>query len=184
MNGHKGMHSQRGIHGARIGAQTGVQTAARLFAVILLLLSLLSVVGCGKKTAPVFPEQSAPGAVADLSVKGEKGGIVFEWRAPEIREGGEGQEEVLAYNLYRRPLQRDAESAFTLIAAIPPAVSAVEKVVYRDATPELGRMYEYRIVALDSERVESPESRTVRARFNGESSVVQVLQRKRRGSTL
>jgi predicted small lipoprotein YifL len=162
----------------------GGQAGARLIAVLVLCLCLLSITGCGKKTAPVFPEQSAPGPVADLAVKGEKEGIVFEWRAPEIREGGEGQGEAVAYSLYRRPLQRDGETPFTLIASIPSASTVIDKVTYRDATLEMGRMYEYRIVAVDSERVESPESRTVRARFNGESSVVQVLQRKRRGSTL
>lgn len=126
----------------------------RVFLTLLLLFAL----ACGKKAAPLSPDEMLPGPVRDFRLGQEGNSLVLSWRFPTEDRLGQPLTQLKGFRLYRCetpgvvPADRCLRD-FAVVADIDPAYpreARVEgdRVIYQDARLTPGRRYAYKVAAL------------------------------------
>lgn len=149
-------------------------------ATCFLLICLLLVGGCGRKSGLRPPEESAPGPVVFPRIEPQSNSLVLKWQAPKETAGGDEIISDLSYEILRRPVGKGVYQRFEEIAIIELdekelASLAGKPFEYEDAAIEQGKQYEYLIVPRDGYGYEGVPAVRLRATFIGPASVIETL---------
>mgnify|MGYP002784040285 CR=1 FL=1 len=141
---------------------------------LLLLAGGLSV-GCGKKSAPVAPELSAPGPIKTIQAKVQEGTILLEWNRPTVNASGESLGDLKEFHVFRTPVVKGEEPKYTKVASVDvPADSQVTQFRYADKDLGGGKAYEYQVIAVSMDGITSADAKTVRVNYKGSNSTVEI----------
>lgn len=136
---------------------------------LLFLLMLLGLWGCGKKAPPLAPESRVPAPVSDLRVWAKEGGVFLGWSLPTRNIDRSRIEDLLGFKVFRlaRPLNSspcpECPAKFESVAEIDveyPREAQVERgrVLWRDRAVFPQHEYIYFVLAYNSSRLSSTES--------------------------
>ncbi len=128
----------------------------------LILILLLLAPACGKKVAPLSPDEVLPGPVREFRLSQEGESLVLSWLFPLENRLGQPLTQLKGFSLYRCETDgvapdRRCLKDFAVLADIDlsyPRVGQVqgEAVVFRDTRLRPGRRYEYKVAAYGPRR--------------------------------
>jgi hypothetical protein len=147
-------------------------------ALLLAAVAALALAGCGRRGAPVAPEQRLPAPVADLTAVIREAGVEIGWTNPTRRVDRTLLRDLTLARVYRLEddgrgepkvamLEGDAIAGWTELAVIrlaapAPAVLEGNRLVVTDRRGlAVGRRYTYVVITADSIGRVSPPSRRV-----------------------
>jgi hypothetical protein len=144
------------------------------------ILPVLSA-GCGKEGPPKIPEEHAPAPIETISGTGRVDGLQIDWSAPELDASGDELSGLGGFRVMKRLVVKEEKTEFVEVAVVPakPAYVPGDSYTYLDDKVTGGKVYEYRVVAMDAEEAESLGNKTIRVNFVGENSTVQILPGRR-----
>jgi len=131
-------------------------TGALLLLVALSAASLGGLSGCGVRSAPRPPEDTAPIITGELEVRRDDGAVVLRWNRAERSADGRRLDDLAAFVVERR---RDGEDAWEKLGAVD--VLDQEKIrrrrnfSWRDDTPGSSAAF-YRVRAVCTDGQEGP----------------------------
>lgn len=138
-------------------------------ALLLPVILILGVGGCGKKGPPMALESTMAAPVEDLRAFSREGKLFLAWSIPGRNTDGSRLQDLLGFQVYRqeRPLApapcADCPLRFTLAAEIDleyPRQARIEggRVLWEEKGLASAREYIYFVVAVNSYKTPSPES--------------------------
>jgi hypothetical protein len=174
----------------------------RCLLVSLLLSSFL--LGCGKYSPPLAPEDLSPQPVVSLKVASSPEGVAFAWEAPAKDQRGNNLRSLDGYRIYRKELAKnsdllDADVEYQLISTIEdkhlselarlkdearasgkPTRSVkvapeLKAFTFTDSAVESGKRYAYQITPVNQGSEEGDPGQIIIVRFRGESSEVSMV---------
>ena len=127
--------------------------------IVILLLSVIALAGCGRKGPLIPPEALVPATVQNLAVRQQDGDLVLTWTAPAREQGGRPLKDLAGFRLQRRYIAGDGSDcaacseAWRTVAEIDadfPGQARRDGANFRYAERGLaaGRQYQYRLTVL------------------------------------
>lgn len=95
-----------GLQKSKCKMQNSKSSLNLQFAIFILIFSLASLVGCGKKGDPRAPELAAPETVRDLRAKAEAGGISLTWSRPMRYVDGKELRDLAGFVIFRKEISK------------------------------------------------------------------------------
>ncbi|MCC6954461.1 MAG: hypothetical protein IT290_10110 [Deltaproteobacteria bacterium] len=143
---------------------------------LLSLLFLSMICGCGKKGPPEPPELTAPSAVKGFMLIGEPDAVVVRWVAPETNASGEDLGDLAGFYVFRSPVTKGERAKFEKIADVTLAPDpAIREYIYRDTDVKGGVSYDYQVSSYNLDLVEGETEKTIRATFLGEATRIETF---------
>lgn len=134
----------------------------------LLILAVILITACGRKTAPVPPQAAIPAAIEDLSYQfSGKEGVILEWTYPENSINGEKLGKIRRFMLYKSDLAGkdycpDCPATVTSVKKIEPqSVRLGQKMKIRDTHLTPGHHYSYYVISHCGWNIASQESNRI-----------------------
>lgn len=143
-----------------------------LFAGCVLLLSLVILPACGRKTTVRPPELVVPEPVNDLTLEVQSKGIVLRWGRTDKSVDGENLDDLAGFVVLRaRQNDEGTIEDFTKIATIPvedrDRFRKNKKFSYTDEQMTAGALYRYRVLAFTLDGYYGKASNTVEIVWRG-----------------
>lgn len=126
-------------------------SGGRRYSFLLLLLILLALTGCGKKTRPLPPGDVQPAVISDLAYELDEKGVTLTWSLPtQTAKGSRLPYVIEKFELYRAvvPAKEYCEGCplhFGEPVEIPVAEGAKGQFTYQEALLRPGHRYVYRV---------------------------------------
>ena len=169
---------------------------------LLIIVAVVGVCACGKYGPPIPPEALSPRPVQALNVSADTQGVKFTWTAPDADQRGKDLKSMDGYNVYRSevdPLAAPADRgkvSYELVGNIADkhiaellrlqkeAIAAgkpTHKVKIDDALKhfefldklvEQNKIYLYKVVPFNQDRVEGQFNQFVKVLFKDETSEI------------
>ena len=98
--------SLAGLQKSKCKMQNSKSSLNLQFAIFILIFSLASLVGCGKKGDPRAPEQAMPEVIQDLKAEAESRGIVLTWTRPQRYVDGKELRDLAGFVNFRKELSQ------------------------------------------------------------------------------
>jgi hypothetical protein len=146
----------------------------RLCSVSCLLLSIILLPACGRKTAVRPPELVAPEPIVDLAAEVQNTGVRLRWSRPQKYVDGSDMDDLGGFVVLRATQtgQGNAES-FTQVATVPvedrDRFRKAKKFSYTDEQLAIGTRYRYRVQAFTLDGYYSSPSNTAELAWPGGS---------------
>jgi predicted small lipoprotein YifL len=138
----------------------------------LILIALLLLVGCGRKTPPVPPNAVIPEAITNLEYQADDTGVTLSWTYPNRSIDGKNIENIRAFQLYKAII---AEADYCegcpiiydeTITVDARGVKPKARLSYVDTDFMLGYHYVYMVQSDSGWRIKSGDSNRVDFSFN------------------
>lgn len=148
----------------------------------LIVLLVIFIAACGRKGNVRPPEDSAPDVVQYLSATASLDGVQLIWVEPERDVAGSKLRDLSAFTVKRSNFVAESAPSYSEIGEVNVALgekpqdqanglaSGLRRFRFEDKKVEVGKRYEYVIVAVNENDVEGPADQAVRVTFRGESS--------------
>ena len=135
-------------------------------AIFVVVLSLLLLSSCGKKTMVRAPVKIRPPAVSNLKCHVRVNFVELEWQIPNWPEGKDLGRKIAAFEIWRAtitPSERNCPGCpkkFSYIGMVDlsypyPAHMIGKKILWKDLGVRIGNQYFYRVITVDNEGNES-----------------------------
>lgn len=138
----------------------------------VLVLGVVVLVACGKKTAPIPPQAVIPAPVADLAYQLDKNGVTLFWSPPEVSEQGAGLPAIDKFLVERAVYDlgsfcADCPVRYTELSSIGEFEDGGkrQKITLREENLRPGHIYFYRVSTKLGWRVVSRPSKAVSFRW-------------------
>ncbi len=143
-----------------------------LLVVACVLLPVIVLPACGKKTPVRPPELVLPEPTGDLTLEIEKDGVVLRWGRPQEYVDGSEMDDLSGFVVMRATQDAQGQtSSFTKVATIPvedrDRFRKAKKFTYTDTQLTTGTLYRYRIQSLTEDGYESDLSNTAELIWKG-----------------
>jgi len=139
----------------------------------LLLVALLCMPACGRKTIVRPPELVVPEAVNNLTLEVQSTGVALRWGRVEKRVDGDSLDDLAGFTILRAT--RDAQgkdSDFTQVASVPvddrERFRKNKSFNYTDEQLTVGSLYRYRVLAFTLDGYQGEPSNTVEIIWQGQ----------------
>lgn len=179
----------------------------RFFSSFFFLLAVLGFIihaGCGRKSGPRPPEDTAPREVQYFIARGTVSGVSLSWYAPTKDASGDRLIDLEGFIVERSIYHQDESPDFEEIADVPAkspeeegleeeaaqgdvvlekrqaASQQAKEYTFEDTLVQAGEHYEYVVYPYNEDGVWGRPSVTLRGRFLGESSVFESITPSRR----
>ncbi len=172
---------------------------------LVCILFLVIVNGCGRYDEPLPPESFAPEMVRELTVRADTNGVTFDWKSPHSDRRGKELETLDGYEIYRKPIGKQSDIVSTDIeetkigAVIDSSVTSreearkvaraegkigrriksdpsLEAFTFTDSTAEPGKEYVYTVVPINQGGVKGAPGVPIKVIFKGEASEIALLK--------
>ena len=142
------------------------------FVMLWVLLCLMLISACGKKTPIRPPELVAPESIGDLTLKIEKDGVALKWGRTTTYADGSEMKDLGGFVVLRSVQEPQGQmTPFTKIATIPvedrDRFRKAKKFDYTDTQLTADTLYRYRVQAFTLDGYYSSPSNTVELIWQG-----------------
>lgn len=176
-------------------------TSCTALRVALSAALVLTLTGCGRKSAPKPPENFAPAPVQALSAVGEVNAVRLTWLAPTQKANGESLDDLDLYVIERaelvkgetpsfddlgevvvpeserpqKPAQKEKKTSDAFSVKKPEAQTEAKGYFYRDTTVEPGKRYAYRVIPENTRGTQGISDTVIRITFSGLGSSTEAV---------
>ena len=144
--------SLAGLQKSKCKMQNSKSSLNLQFAIFILIFSLASLVGCGKKGEPRAPELATPETIRDLRAQARDSGIALTWSRPMRYVDGKELRDLAGFVIFRKEISKscpDCPAPFRERAAVnvEDQEKFIKKKQFRFVDQELqpGTTYRYRV---------------------------------------
>lgn len=153
---------------------------SRIASTLLIAFLLTSLAACGKRGAPLPPENLSPASVRDFRAQGVLNGVRVSWIPPAQKVAGEVLDDLDGFVLRRAFVSEGRRGRFQIIARIryeteKGKTGLGERLEYVDRDIAPGERYDYRLQAYNKDGYEGSKGNMLRVLFKGRSSEVESL---------
>lgn len=115
--------------------------------VVVALLAVSIVAGCGVKSAPIPPEAARPQQILDLEALPERHGIQLTWTRPEQYASGQSMKDLSGFTVMRAEGQDQYKPIVEVPVTDQERIQVVTRFSYTDNTVASGHSYRYEVVS-------------------------------------